>query len=101
MLIALKLPVLYEIIILLLILLPCFLGYFSGRKKRQRIIDSINKLAPDVEEALRYISSFYNYGHYITESERTELNDIYEGLFKRVSALIKSRELKKSPKKGA
>ena len=99
MLIALKLPVLYEIIILLLILLPCFLGYFSGRKKRQRIIDSINKLAPDVEEALRYISSFYNYGHYITESERTELNDIYEGLFKRVSALIKSRELKKSPKK--
>lgn len=66
-------------------------------KKHLRRVETLTQIAPEVEAALSDISSFYNFSHYITESERLTLDEKYSGLFKKVSTVIHYNELKDSP----
>lgn len=68
-------------------------------RKHQEKLTTIAQLIPNVEAALTDISSFYNYGHYITESERIALDEKYVELYQGVSAIIKCKELEESPQK--
>lgn len=68
-------------------------------RKHQEKLTTIAQLIPNVEAALTDISSFYNYGHYFTESERIALDEKYVELYQGVSAIIKCKELEESPQK--
>ena len=68
----------------------------SFKKRRDARLKEIDTLAGEVKEAFEEVGSYFNYGHYTTESERLYLIAEYKELFERVSALIGTRELKKS-----
>ena len=70
-------------------------------KKHQERVEAIARMVPDVEAALADVCSFYSYNHYITESERTTLDEKYAGLNKEVKSILNSRELEESPKREA
>ena len=62
-------------------------------KKRQERLAILNRLKPEVEKAFSEISSFYNFSHYITESERLNLLEEFRDLDKEVLPILKSEEL--------
>ena len=62
-------------------------------KKRQERLAILNRLKPEVEKAFSEISSFYNFNHYITESERLNLLEEFRDLDKEVLPILKSKEL--------
>ena len=62
-------------------------------KKRQERLAILNRLKPEVEKAFSEISSFYNFNHYITESERLNLLEEFRDLDKEVLPILKSEEL--------
>ena len=92
-------------VFLILLVLALFIGvmillYIKERERKHKDrIETIEKLVPDVEAALADICSLYNYSHYITESERISLIEKYSALNKKVSAVIRSKELKECPQK--
>ena len=63
------------------------------RKMRQEMLA---RLGPLVETAFEEIGSLYNYGHYITESERLALLNKYSPLYKDIETLIGCKELEES-----
>ena len=69
------------------------------KKKHLERVESIVRLAPNVEMALADICSFYSYSHYITESERLSLEEKYYHLNKDVAAIINCKELDECPQK--
>lgn len=62
-------------------------------KKRQERLAIFNQLKPEVEKAFSEISSFYNFNHYITETERLSLLEDYNELDSEVRPLLNSKEL--------
>lgn len=94
---------------LLLLILLLFLALFLGvwilvrkkqrEKKQQERLETISRLAPDIEAALADVCTFYSYSHYITESERSALDDKYAALNQVVSSIINSKELEEYPHK--
>ncbi len=90
---------------ILLLLLALFLGVWIPVRKKQREkkhrerLETISRLAPDVEAALAEVCTFYSYSHYITESERAALEEKYTALNQDVSAIISCKELEESPQK--
>ena len=54
---------------------------------------------PEVETALKDISFFFNFNHYITESERISLSERYRSLVDNISSLVGCKELEKFSKK--
>ena len=90
---------------ILLFLLALFLGVWIPVRKKQREkkhrerLETISRLAPDVEAALAEVCTFYSYSHYITESERAALDEKYTALNQAVSAIISCKELEESPQK--
>jgi len=95
--------VLYVIIIplLLAVVLWATLRWQSRKKarKHQEMLEAIARLKPEVEAAFTDISSYYNYCHYITESERVELLQKYERLDLQLKAILKSKEVDESEDK--
>jgi DNA helicase-4 len=93
---------LYVQIILLVTASILLVAYFfrtSKRKRYQERLDIIEREIPNVGPAFKEISSFYNYSHYITESERLCLDDKYAGLLSEVKKVINSEELERHPDK--
>lgn len=94
---------LYALIILLLVAIALWVMIPVRNKHREKEhqarVESIITIVPEVDSALTEICSFFSYGHYITESERIYLEEKYAELFKKVSAIINSRELGESAKK--
>ena len=92
---------LYVLIILLLVAVILWAMITARNKQKQKKhqdrVATIAKLVPEVKPALDDICSFYNYSHYIAESERLALDEKYSDLRKEVSAIIKYKELKESP----
>ena len=92
-------------VLIILLILTLFLGVWipvrkkQREKKHQERLETISRLAPDVEAALGEICSFYSYSHYITESERIALDDKYADLNQEVSAIINTKELEEYPQK--
>ena len=62
-------------------------------KKRQERLAVLNRLKPEVEKAFSEISSFYNFNHYITESERLNLLETFRDLDDEVRPILRSKEL--------
>lgn len=69
------------------------------KKQRQERIETISRIIPDIDAAFSEICSFFNYSHYITESEREVLERKYVGLIKEVKDIINCKELEGSPQK--
>jgi len=95
--------VLYALIILLIvaIILWVMIPVRSKRLKklREERIETISRIIPEVESAFAEISSYFSFGHYITESERKALEEKFAGLVKEVKGIISSKELEESPQK--
>ena len=65
-------------------------------KKHKYRLETITHLKPNVDAAFAEISSYYNYGHYITETERLMLAEKYGKLNREVKSILNSKELEKS-----
>jgi len=70
----------------------------AGRRNTRRQ-EEIASVGPEADDALKVLSAFYNYGHYITESERKDIELKYHDLYKKVSNVVKYRLLDESPYK--
>ena len=68
-------------------------------KKRKERLEAIARIKPDVYIAFSEIGSYYNYGHYITESERLMLVEKYKALDKEVQPVLNWKELEESGNK--
>lgn len=92
-------------VLIILFLAAVILSVMIPVRKKQReskhkaIVEAIAALSPDVEAALNEICSYYNYNHYITESERVALDEKYVTLYEKVAAIINSKELEEFPNK--
>lgn len=69
------------------------------QEQLQERLDLIQQVVSSVGPALKEISHFYNYGHYITESERHSLDDKYAGLLSSVKEILSFREVDEHPEK--
>lgn len=65
-------------------------------KRRQKRLEAINTLFPEVEAAFNDIAGSFNYGHYLTESERKYIDAMYSDLKKEVNPLVGSKEMLES-----
>ena len=63
------------------------------REKHQERLAKIERLRPEVSAAFAEIGLFYNYNHYITDSERLMLAQKYEALDQEVKSILNTREL--------
>lgn len=92
---------LYVSIILLVISFSLWLGAPLLRRKkeedRKKLEALIQRLSPDVENAFSDISKYYNYNHYITESERLMLQDKYSDLENVVNNILRSKAITGTP----
>ena len=69
-----------------------------GNKKRDARRDElVQEIEPEIAPALEDVSAYYNYSHYITESERTTLSNKYEVLGKNLKKVCGTRQLRRSP----
>ena len=88
---------LYLLLIILVTAIILWLMLYVHRrvreKKRQERLAVLNRLKPEVEKAFSEISSFYNFNHYITESERLNLLETFRDLDDEVRPILKSKEL--------
>lgn len=91
----------YPIILIIVIITGAMVtAYRIQRKKaRKRNIETIDRISSEVDSAFAEISSYYNYSHYITESERKNIETKYKPLFQEVKDVISSKELKESAQK--
>ena len=67
----------------------------SRHKKKQlkETLSIIKRLKPEVETAFADISFYYNYNHYITESERIALEEKYGNLAKVIQPILRTNGL--------
>lgn len=72
------------------------IGLWVRRKHRQKRLDLINSLTPEVQAAFDDISTYFKYGHYLTDSERKEIEAKYSELEREVRKLTGSKELAES-----
>lgn len=69
-----------------------------GNKTRDARRDElVQEIEPEIAHALEEVSAYYNYSHYITESERTALSNKYEVLGKNLKKVCGTRQLRRSP----
>lgn len=94
---------LYALIILLVCAVVLWAAFvirsYRLKKRHEARLELIASLKAEVEGAFAEVSSFYSYSHYITESERLELEASYGRLAKKVGFLIGSSELDECPDK--
>lgn len=86
----------YYIIIVVAVFFAIRIGLWIRAKRREKRLASINALFPEVETVFNDIADHFNFGHYLTESERNGIESKYVDLSKEVHRLIGSKELKES-----
>ena len=72
---------------------------FLGRKRRRERQVILLDVEKDIEVAFSEVSSYFRFSHYITESERKNLEGKYSGLYNKVLKVLGSKELELSSKK--
>ena len=95
---------LYLLIILFVaaIIFGVMMSFRTQRTKKHKYrLETIVRLKPTVEIAFDEISSYFNYGHYITETERLMLAEKYDALDREVESVLGSKELEESAEKEA
>lgn len=75
------------------------MGIKTLKDLRQGRINTLKTLEPLVIDAFRVIGEYYNYGHYITESERLWLDNTYRPLDEQLTDLIGTKEFESWPSK--
>ena len=93
-----------RLLLILLIVALCLaiaipLGVKAFKEIHQGRLNTLSTLEPIVKEAFDEIGEYYNYGHYITESERVWLDEKYCALDAQVVDLIGTREFESWPSK--
>lgn len=92
---------LYVFLILPIIAIILWVALPLWRRKKEeshkQMVELAERILPEVETAFSEISSLYNYGHYITESERLSLVDKYADLEMVVRSLLRSKDLPNTP----
>ena len=68
-------------------------------KKHQERLEAIARIKPDIEVAFAEIGKYYNFSHYITETERLMLAEKYDALDREVKSLLNTKELEESAEK--
>lgn len=61
-----------------------------SNKKRVQLQKLVDNLASTINNALEDISTKFNYGHYITESERLDICERYSSLYEDIKPIIRS-----------
>ena len=88
---------LYFLLILIVLVVVTLLSIYTikkrGKKVRAKRAALISLLSPEVEKAFADISSYYNFEHYITESERVALASKYSDLFQQIDRILGSKKL--------
>ncbi len=86
------------IIIILVGALALFIAGIAifAMDRKMRMEKVLRDIGPLVEPALKDVSSYYNYSHYIAESERLMLADKYSDLFQRLQYLVGTKQLRRS-----
>lgn len=87
---------LYFILLAVVIYVAIRISLRVKETRRQKRLETINALFPAVDAAFNDIIKYFNFGHYLTESERLAIEDQYSGLEKEVRHLIGSNELLES-----
>lgn len=72
------------------------IGLWIKEKHRQQRLEFINTQLPDIQAAFDEITKYFNYNHYLTESERKDIDNKYSDLEKQVRKVIGSKELEES-----
>ncbi len=68
----------------------------SAIARDRRLEKELGEIEPLIVPALDDVSSYYNFSHYITESERAALADRYSDLYRRLRRLSGTRRLQES-----
>lgn len=90
------------IILLLLAIILLVLVLVNHKRKINQYHErskAITRLKPDIKAAFDEIGSYYNYSHYITETERLMLAEKYDDLDQEVKQYLGSKELEDSADK--
>lgn len=91
---------LYVLIILLLIAVALWVmipvNTKRKEKRHQERLEAIARIKPSIEIAFVEFGKYYNYSHYITETERLMLAEKYDSLDREVKTLLNSKELEES-----
>jgi len=69
------------------------------QRKHNYVLSSLNDIEPEIGKALVEVTKFFNYRHYITESERIYLVEKYDSLYNNTNKVINTKEFLKSEKK--
>ena len=84
-------------IVIIIIAITLYMAIRSSLRKKaknhQERLETITRLCPFVKDAFNEISSYYNFNHYITESERVMLLNKYSILNRDISGLLNFKEL--------
>ena len=89
---------LYVIFVLLFLFIAAFIFVLirvqanRRAKRHQELLAVISQLKPQVQAAFAEVSLYYNFGHYITESERLMLVGKYEKLDMALKRASSSRQ---------
>ena len=75
-----------------------FAIYYENIQQNKQL-KAISKEIPAIETAIADISSYFNYSHYITESERQYLETKYASLYETASRIIHKRVINNLPQK--
>ena len=86
----------YFILLALALYVAIKAGLWIREKHKQQRLEFIHTQLPDIQAAFDDIIKYFNYNHYLTESEREEIESKYSDLEKQVRKLIGSKELKES-----
>ena len=86
--------IILSFIVVILVPVIIVVGNKVRNAKREELIQAIE---PEIVPALKEVSAYYKYSHYITESERLALNDKYDGLAERLKKVCGTRQLRQSP----
>lgn len=86
--------IILSIVIAILVPVIVVIGNKTRDARRDELVQEIE---PEIAPALEKVSAYYNYSHYITESERTALSNKYEVLGKNLKKVCGTRQLRRSP----
>ena len=64
--------------------------------RNARLEELVREIEPEIAPALEEVSAYYNYSHYITESERMALNEKYDDLEMKLKKVCGTRQLRHS-----
>lgn len=79
------------IVFVSIVLLTFLLFQRHLTRLHRRLQNKVDELSSTIRNALENISTKFNYGHYITESERLDICERYSSLYEEIKPIIRSK----------